>query len=93
MVTCYDLMHSIDESLLIIGDEADEATRLLVVQQHQHFDVALSVVAEMDAAGEARFHDVVKGFEGGLIVFRELKLYGSRFRNEWAERREQLKIA
>ena len=83
-------MNPVDESLLIVGNEADESSRLLVVQQHQDFDVALSVVAEVNAAREPGFHHVVQRLQRRLVVFRELKLHRPRFGDERAERGEKL---
>ena len=89
-ITRDNLVHSADESLLVIGNKSYEPPRLFVVQQHQHFDVALSIVAEMYAAREAGFHDVVQRFQGRLIVFSELELHRARFRDEGTERRQKL---
>ena len=63
IITCDDLVHSVDKAFLVVWDETDEPSSFLVVQQHQHFNVALSIVAEMDAAREASLHNIVKRFQ------------------------------
>ena len=83
-------MHAVDKTFLVIGNKPDKSPRLLVVQQHQNFDVALSLISEMYAAGKARFHDVVKGFQRGIIVFGELKFHRPRFRYQRPQWRKQL---
>ena len=83
-------MNPVDETLLVVGNEAYEASRLLVVQQHENFDVALSIVSEVDAAGKARLHHVVQRLERRLVVLRELKLHRPRFRDKRSKRGEQL---
>ena len=85
-------MNSVDESLLVVGNESDEAASFLVVEQHENFDVALSVVSKVDAAGKASLHDVVQGLERRLIVLGKLELHRPRFRDKRSKRGEQLKV-